>query len=161
MEAAAFERELRAWCERYDRALLDALHDRFAIAARAIQPRVKTLGQCREPIAFALVPDEAVEFDKAAVAKVLHKGEPSGLSVLADFRPALAGVTPFEPEAIEAAVKGFCEGRGLGMGKVAQPVRIAITGGTVSPGLGETLALVGREGSLARIDRCLRACAPA
>ena len=44
------------------------------------------------------------------------------------------------------------------MGKVAQPMRVAVTGGTVSPGLGETLALVGREGVLRRIDRCLEVC---
>jgi len=46
----------------------------------------------------------------------------------------------------------------VGMGKAAQPLRVAVTGGTVSPGLGETLALVGREGVLARIGRCIRAC---
>ncbi len=161
LDPADFERELRTWCDRYDFALPAMLGDRFSIAARAIQPRVKTLGQCREPIAFALVPDDAVEFDEKAVAKVLHKGEPSGLAILAEFRGALAGVAPFEPEAIEATVKSFCEARGLGMGKVAQPVRVAVTGGTVSPGLGETLALVGREGSLSRIERCLRVCSPA
>jgi len=71
---------------------------------------------------------------------------------------ALAGVAPFEPEAIEAAVKWFCEARGLGMGKVAQPLRVAVTGGTVSPGLGDTLALIGRESPLARLDRCLAVC---
>ncbi|HZW10873.1 MAG TPA: glutamate--tRNA ligase [Phycisphaerales bacterium] len=158
---AVFEGELRTWCERYDRALLDSLGARFTIAARAIQPRVKTLGQCREPIGFALVPDGSVEFDEKAVSKVLQKGEPSGLAILRELRPVLASAEPFEPEAVDAAVKEFCEARGLGMGKVAQPLRVAITGGTVSPGLGETLALVGREGAIARIDRCLARFGPA
>lgn len=157
MDPAEFERELRAWCERYDRALLDALHDRFPVAARAIQPRVKTLGERRGPIAFALVPDDAVEFDEKAVAKVLQKGEPSGMAMLAELRPVLDRVEPFAPEAIDGAIKSYCESRALGLGKAAQPLRVAVTGGTVSPGLGDTLALVGRAGALRRIDRCLKA----
>ncbi len=155
-----FADALRDWCERYDAGLLAELGDRFDLAAAAIQPRIKTLGQCREPIAFALLADDAVEFDEQAVKKALHKGEPSGLSVLGEFRDMLAGVDPFEPAPIEEAVKAFCENRGLGMGRIAQPLRVAVTGGTVSPGLGETLALVGRAGALARIDRCLRECVP-
>jgi glutamyl-tRNA synthetase len=43
----------------------------------------------------------------------------------------------------------------VGMGKVAQPVRVAVTGGTVSPGIGETLAVVGREETLRRLDAVL------
>ncbi|MBK7404190.1 MAG: glutamate--tRNA ligase [Phycisphaerales bacterium] len=155
----AFERELRTWCRRYDPGLPETLGDRFKAAARAIQPRVKVLSQCREPIAFALIADDSVVFDEKSVAKVLHKGEPTGLAVLKEFRPILGGLESFEPEAIELAVKAFCEARSLGMGKLAQPVRVALTGGTVSPGLGETIALVGRAGSLARIDRCLLVCA--
>ena len=41
------------------------------------------------------------------------------------------------------------------MGKLAQPLRVAVTGSTVSPGLGETLALLGRERTIARVERCL------
>ena len=131
------------------------------LAASAAQPRVKTLSQCREPIAFALAADDQIQFDDKAVAKALHKGEPNGLAILAEFRESLASVEPFEPDQIEAAVKAFCEAREIGMGKLAQPLRVAITGGNVSPGLGETLGLVGRDGALARIDRCLAVCVPA
>ena len=160
MEAGAFAETLRVWCERYDASLLQSLGDRFDLAAGAIQPRIKTLGQCREPIAFVLTPDKTVAYDEAAVKKALHKGEPNGLSVLGDFRAALDAIDRFEPEAIDAAVKAFCEARGIGMGKLAQPLRVAITGGAVSPGLGDTLALVGKAGALARIDRCLAECLP-
>ena len=41
------------------------------------------------------------------------------------------------------------------MGKVAQPIRVAVTGRAVSPGIAETLLMLGRDGTLARIDRCL------
>ena len=158
MEPGDFARELRVWCERYDPALLDTLAHRFDLAARAIQPRVQVLSQCREPIGFALMADEAIEFDPKAVKKALHKGDPTGLSILGDFRETLAAIEPFEPDQIEAAVKAFCEAREIGMGKLAQPLRVAMTGGNVSPGLGETLALVGKESALARVDRCLDVC---
>ncbi|MFG0241687.1 MAG: glutamate--tRNA ligase [Phycisphaerales bacterium JB054] len=161
LPAEDFAAALREWCERYDAALLDTLGERFTLAASAAQPRVKTLSQCREPIAFALAADDQIQFDDKAVAKALHKGEPNGLAVLAEFRESLASIEPFEPEQIEAAVKAFCEAREIGMGKLAQPLRVAITGGNVSPGLGETLGLVGRESALARIDRCLAVCVPA
>lgn len=161
LPAEDFAAALHEWCERYDTGLLDALGERFALAASAAQPRIKTLSQCREPIAFALAAAEEIRFDDKAVAKALHKGEPNGLAVLAEFRESLASIEPFEREQIEAAVKAFCESREIGMGKLAQPLRVAITGGNVSPGLGETLGLVGRDGALARIDRCLRDCVPA
>ncbi|MFG0258733.1 MAG: hypothetical protein ACF8LK_00155, partial [Phycisphaerales bacterium JB041] len=161
MPAEAFTAVLRRWCERYDAGLIDALGGRFLLAASAAQPRIKTLSQCREPIAFALADADHLVYDDKAVAKALHKGEPNGLAILSEFRESLASIEPFEPEQIEVAVKAFCESRGIGMGKLAQPLRVAITGGGVSPGLGETLGLVGREGALRRIDRCLRVCVPA
>ena len=67
----------------------------------------------------------------------------------------LERIEPFEPEQIEAVVKAFAEERGLGMGKVAQPLRVAMTGTTVSPGLGETLALVGRVATMGRLERAI------
>ncbi len=160
LPAGVFASTLREWSRRYDPDLLDLLGVRFDLAARAAQPRIKTLSQCREPIGFALTADDAIEFDPKAVKKALHKGEPNGLAILAEFRETLAAVDPFEPEQIEAAVKAFCESREMGMGKLAQPLRVAITGSNVSPGLGETLGLVGKASALARIERCLRECQP-
>ena len=90
-----------------------------------------------------------------------HRGEPSGLELLRDFRPVLAALDEPTPDAIEDAAGRFAEERGLGLGRIAQPLRVALTGGTASPALGETVALVGLPGALARIDRCLEECAPA
>jgi len=157
MSPEAFESAWRTWAARENPGLLTALGDRFALAARAAQPRARTLADAAEPIAFALAPDAPVEFDEKAVQKVLAKNEGEGVSVLRELRPVLEAVEPFEPEAVDGAVHAFAELRGLGMGKVAQPLRVAITGGTVSPGLGETLALVGKPGVLSRIDRCIEA----
>jgi len=153
-----FEQRWREWCDRYDPDLPAILGDRFALAARAVQPRIRTLGQGREPIAFALIAEDAVRYDEKAVEKHLRKGDPTGLAVLRDFLPTLESLADFTPEAIDAAAKAFCESRSLGMGRLAQPLRVALTGSTVSPGLGETLGLIGRGGAARRIRRCLDSC---
>jgi len=82
------------------------------------------------------------------------KGERNGYSVLGDLLPALEAAD-WTAAALEDLLKGFCEKNALGMGKVAQPLRVAVTGTTVSPAIGETLALLGRDKTLARIQRCL------
>jgi len=146
----------RAWLERYDPGVLEALGDRFEVAVGAAQPRARTLKDAVEPVRFAIIGDEGVEFDEKAVKKVLLKNDGEGLGALRELRGVLEGVEAWEASALEGAVKGWCERNELGMGKAAQPLRVALTGGTVSPGVGETLALVGRAGTLARIDRCLR-----
>jgi glutamyl-tRNA synthetase len=89
------------------------------------------------------------------VSKVLQKGEPSGLERLRELQESLAELEPFSAEAIEAAVGRYCEAHSVGMGKAAQPLRVAVAGRTASPGLGETLALLGRESVMTRIARCL------
>ena len=145
----------RAWAERYDPDLVTVLGDRFELAARAAQQRAKTLRELRDPIAFVFVSDDEIAFDDKAVRKVLLKNDSEGLAVLRDLRDLLAMVDSWTPESIEAAVNGFAESRDLGMGKVAQPLRVAATGTSVSPGLGETLGLLGKHSTLVRIDRCL------
>ena len=57
---------------------------------------------------------------------------------------------------MEEVLKGIMESRSLGFGKIAQPIRVAVTGSTVSPGIFETLVLLGREKSLARMSDALR-----
>jgi glutamyl-tRNA synthetase len=52
-------------------------------------------------------------------------------------------------------VEEVAEASGAGMGKVAQPIRVAVTGGTASPGIGVTLDILGREKTFARLDRAI------
>jgi glutamyl/glutaminyl-tRNA synthetase len=147
-----------AWCARYDAHLLERDESWRRRYAAMLRTRSRTLADpssSRGPGAFALAADDALVFDDAAVAKWLRKGDPSGSALLAEAREVLRALAPFEPEAIEAKVKQFAEGRGVGLGKVAQPLRVAVTGGAVSPPLGETLAILGRDAVLRRIERCL------
>jgi glutamyl-tRNA synthetase len=92
--------------------------------------------------------------DPAAREKWL--GE-EGRAALADARGALAAVEPFTAEGVEPALRAVVEARGAKPRDVFQPVRVALAGTTVSPGIFETLAVLGREASLERIDRALAA----
>ncbi len=78
-----------------------------------------------------------------------------GLAALADARAALAGVAEFDEGSIEAALAGVIERRGAKPRQVYQPLRVALTGTTISPGIFESLSLLGREESLRRIDAAL------
>jgi len=101
-------------------------------------------------------PDEAFNYDDKAVDKVLKKGgESSGFAVLVQLRPMLQSCD-WTAEALEKLISDFCQSRSLGMGKVAQPIRVAVTGSTISPSIYDTLAFLGKAKTLARIDRCLK-----
>jgi len=93
---------------------------------------------------------DAVEYDEAATAK--HWKDPETSARLAAVRDALAAVEPWAPAEIEAALRTAAEGVGVGFGKVAQPLRIALTGSAASPGIDQVAILLGRERTLARID---------
>lgn len=71
---------------------------------------------------------------------------------LAGISALLAGEQDWTTEALEANLKAYAEAQGLGLGKLAQPLRAALTGQTTSPGIFDVLALLGKEESLARID---------
>jgi glutamyl/glutaminyl-tRNA synthetase len=113
------------------------------------------LREADEKSRFLFMPDEAVEYQPDAVEKVLKKNEGQGAAALRDIRPLLAAVPTWDAASIEQAVKGFCDQRQLGLGKVAQPLRVAVSGTAVSPPIFDTLEFLGRDRTLARIDRCL------
>jgi len=130
----------------------------WLLASGASRPRSRTLAEAGVVVRFALVGDDEIVFDTKAMEKGVLKGD--GLSVLREVRDVLAGLDVSawgEPARLEGAVSSWCDGKGVGIGKAAAPLRVAVTGTAVSPGLGQTLALVGREGVLARIDRCVEA----
>lgn len=100
------------------------------------------------------------EYDEKAAKKNLLNAEGQGLQVLAGLREVFAQAAAWTPEAIEKMVNDYAESHGapdkpMKLGQVAQPLRVAATGGGVSPGIGETLFLLGKEETLKRIDRTL------
>ncbi len=95
---------------------------------------------------------ERVPTDEKAAAKFLTG--PS-LDYLREVREILAAAPDVAPATIEPKFQELVAKHGIGLGKVAQPVRVALTGGTASPGIYDVLAILGREESLARIDGAL------
>ncbi|MFH0910230.1 MAG: glutamate--tRNA ligase family protein [Planctomycetota bacterium] len=121
--------------------------------------RIHTLSEFVEKTRYFFSDRVAIDLSDKAIRKVLHKPEARG--VLEEIRPALAALPAWSEEALDRAIREFAEARGLSLGAVAQPLRVAATGGTASPGIHETLFLVGRDRTLARIDDALRAMAGA
>ena len=72
-------------------------------------------------------------------------------AVLASVADTLGGLADWSVPSIDAAMRGLAEEKGLKLGKLAQPLRAALTGRTVSPGIFEVMVLIGREESLARL----------
>ncbi|MBP6439810.1 MAG: glutamate--tRNA ligase, partial [Thermomonas sp.] len=116
----------------------------------ALRERAQTLKEIAEKSAVWFQP--LASYDDAAVAK--HFKADAG-APLAAMRERLAALAPWSPEPIHAQVKAVSEALGIGMGKIAQPLRVAITGTQVSPDIGWTIYLCGRDEALARIDAAL------
>ncbi len=91
--------------------------------------------------------------DEAAFEKVICRD--GGVENLQAVRDALAAAEPFTLQTVEAALRGVVQSKQAKPARVFQPVRVAIAGATVSPGIFESVALLGREETLARIDRAL------
>jgi glutamyl-tRNA synthetase len=120
--------------------------DRVREAAPLVQEKLRLLDQFAGMCAFLFGP---VEIDLQAWAKV--SGADARRSLVA-ARTQLVAVDEWNAEPIEAALRAACEAESLKPRVLYAPVRVAITGSTVSPGLYESLELLGRDESLARLD---------
>jgi glutamyl-tRNA synthetase len=118
-------------------------------AARISQEKIQTLADFI-PLAGPLL--DGPSDDLAARERWLDE---SGRSVLAAARAALAGVSSFDEARVGEALQAVIDQRGVKPREVYQPLRVAIAGTTVSPGIFESVALLGREETLRRIDRTL------
>ena len=87
-------------------------------------------------------------YNEKDAAKHLNE---DGAVLLDALAAALSALPDWDAPALHAAVNGFAEARGLGLGKVAQPIRVAVVGMAVSPPIDQTLFLLGRERTLARL----------
>ncbi|HSI34539.1 MAG: glutamate--tRNA ligase [Phycisphaerae bacterium] len=121
----------------------------------AMKKGFRTLREVDEASRFFFVADDAIAYDPKAVEKVLRKDNGAGLTALRDLAPLLTGAAEWKHDALEATVKAYAEAKGLGLGAVAQPLRVALSGGTVSPPIFNSLEFLGRERTLVRIGRCL------
>ena len=111
-----------------------------------LKARAHTLGQLADGARF-LFARRPLEVDEGAAA--LLTGEARG--TLARAHQALVALANWDAASLEAAIREVAESSGLKLGKLAQPLRAALTGSTTSPGIFDVLALLGRDESLARI----------
>jgi glutamyl-tRNA synthetase len=123
-----------------------------AAFVKLMQERAKNLNEIREAWSAYMESDLPAVYDEKAVAKQLTA---ETKPLLAEARNLIGERFADGPAAMEHAFRALAESRGLGLGKLAQPVRVAVTGTTVSPPLFETIQLLGRERTLKRIDAAL------
>jgi glutamyl/glutaminyl-tRNA synthetase len=105
--------------------------------------------------AFLLTPDDAIEYDAKSVKKVLAKSDGAGYAMLEYVLERFERHDEWTAPAMETLFEYMCAERDVPLGAVAQPVRVAITGSTISPSIHESLAMLGKESTLSRIRRCL------
>jgi glutamyl-tRNA synthetase len=113
--------------------------------------RIKVFGDILDYVDFFL-PNEKLVYDEAVFEKRV-RNTPGARELLAEVKQALATIEPFEPAALEQALKTLVEKRGGKITDLVHPLRVALTGKGVGFGLFDTLAILGREQSMARIDQ--------
>jgi glutamyl-tRNA synthetase len=167
--ASAFNPEKLLWLNQQhimkapQATLVAALRDQLVLLAvddadealcggvvEALRERAKTMKEmAASSLFFFLVP----VMDEKAVAKHLTA---EARVLLGELGGALSAVKDWNAPTLHGLLTQFAEARALGLGKVAQPLRVALTGGTVSPPIDATLALLGQERVLARLEAALK-----
>ncbi|WP_127753072.1 glutamate--tRNA ligase [Devosia sp. 1566] len=125
---------------------LTANKDTVLAALPELQPRAKTVLELIDLAQF-IYATRPLTIDAAATALLT----PDSRAVLADMASTLEGLDDWSVPAIDAAMRALAETKGLKLGKLAQPLRAALTGRTVSPGIFEVMVLIGREETMARL----------
>lgn len=118
----------------------------FSSIAPLVQERTRLLPEAGEQVSFLF---NDIDYDPASWEKVMTKDGVAG--ILDDAVARLSALESWDTPSIEAALRAMVGEMGIGLGKGLQPVRVAVTGTSVSPPLFESLAALGRERSLERI----------
>lgn len=126
--------------------LNDTTRQQLVAAMPGLKERAKTLVELADSAKYLFV-DRPLTLDDKAAALLNDEG----LGVLAGVLPELAAVDDWTASALDAAVRVYAEKTGLKLGKVAQPLRAALTGRATSPGVFDVLEVLGRDESLGRI----------
>jgi len=120
--------------------------EKLRIALPSLKDRAKTLNDLISGARF-LFAERPLALDEAA----RHLLDDESRRLLAEIQALLSSVPDWRAPSLEAAVKDFAATKGLKLGKIAQPLRAALTGRAASPGIFEVLAALGRDESLSRI----------
>jgi glutamyl-tRNA synthetase len=121
-----------------------------------VKPRVRLPRELFTENAYFFHDPES--YDPAGVTK--HFSDPALINVLRTYRSELESVVEFEPVALEAQLRDLCAANQISAGKLIHPIRLSLTGKTVSPGLFEMMVVLGKETVLRRLDAALSTLAP-
>ena len=127
------------------------LEDNLEKAIKTLQPRSKTLVEMAESAMFYFKED--IEFEEKAAKKFL---KPESLPPLKKSLEHMEALKEFTEKNLEDALKKVMDETSLKFGKIAQPLRVALTGTTVSPGIFEMILALGREKTLRRIQKAVQ-----
>lgn len=150
--ATTMVQHFRAYLKEIDSPVAKADDDLLERIIR-INEGARTLQQIEQKTRFAFVADDKIEYDDKAVQKVLLKGD--GLDMLKAVGQALATLHDLTPESIETLLRGLAEEKQVGLGKIAQPLRVAICGNTISPPIFDAVDMLGMDAVLKRIENTL------
>jgi glutamyl-tRNA synthetase len=127
-----------------------AASDELLLRLIKICEGARTLADIERKTRFLFLPDEKIEYDQNAIQKVLIKD--GGLTILPILRDKIAAMDNLSGQAVEDMLRSLAEEKGVGLGKIAQPLRVAITGTTISPPIFDSVEMLGKEKTLARIE---------
>lgn len=144
---------LASWFAVCPSRLAEVSRERLDVLLDLFLPRARTFAELEEACSWAF--DAPTSYDDKAVAKFLLKG--GGHERLPQLASALEGVSDWSAASIQACLEGFAADNELGLGKIAQPLRIALTGTSASPSIFDSVALLTQADALARIHACYEA----
>jgi glutamyl-tRNA synthetase len=124
----------------------------LARAVKTLIERAKTLIDLARSLRYYIV--EEVEFDSKAKEKFLNE---KSLPLLKDLKADLEPLSGFTHRELEEVFRAIVEKHGVKLGALAQPVRVAVTGGTESPGIFEVIEVLGKEKTMKRLERAILA----
>jgi glutamyl-tRNA synthetase len=114
----------------------------------------RTLAQAEQKSRFLFLADDEIDYDEKAIKTVLIKHD--GLNILQIVRGRLAKMDEFTEPKIETMLRSLAEEKRVGLGRVAQPLRVAICGTTISLPIFDSVQMLGKEKTLERIDNTLK-----
>ncbi|MGE5506210.1 MAG: glutamate--tRNA ligase [Actinomycetota bacterium] len=135
-----------------DHTVDDAGRARIRAGMTGLKDRAKTMVELAASAAFYVARRPLALDDKAAAALA----DAATAALLADFAAVLGQADAWRRDALEEAARTFAEARGQKLGKVAQPLRAALTGSSVSPPIFEVMEVLGRDETMGRIGDALR-----
>jgi len=134
-----------------DRGLAGLDRDKVVRAVDTLKARSRTLQEMAEGAAFYF--QESLSYEEKGDRKFL---KPNVLEHLAELRERLSACSDFSEKGLEALFSDYLEEKGIKLGKIAQPLRVALTGKTASPGLFEVMGVLGRDEVVRRIDAAVK-----